>query len=219
VFDIDRQGIVRFSAELKRSLHKFPAMSFGPASSTTGSERLLSTDDLDIPLLEKGIGSVITRPNSPHLLDGVRIDSVAIWPDDRGHFMEVQRLGRGLATLFPPSTTQVSATVTYANVVKAFHYHFRQYDCWTVVKGMLQVALIDLRRQSSTFGQRNTLYVGETRPWQVLIPPGIAHGYKVIGRDSSVLVYVTSQFYDPTDECRIAFDDQRLAYDWETQFK
>ena len=63
---------------------------------------------------------------------------------------------------FRPASTQVSATVTYPGVVKAFHYHNQQSDCWTVVKGMLQVALADLRRDSPTFGQRNTLYIGET---------------------------------------------------------
>jgi dTDP-4-dehydrorhamnose 3,5-epimerase len=84
---------------------------------------------------------------------------------------------------------------------------------------MLQVALADLRRESPTFGQRNTLYIGDKRPWQVLIPPGVAHGYKVIGIEPAVLVYVTSRFYDPSDECRIAFDDDRVNYDWETQFK
>ena len=46
---------------------------------------------------------------------------------------------------------------------------------------MLQVALIDLRPESPTFGRRNTIYVGNLRPWQILIPPGVAHGYKVVG--------------------------------------
>jgi dTDP-4-dehydrorhamnose 3,5-epimerase len=109
--------------------------------------------------------------------------------------------------------------LTYPAVVKAFHYHLRQYDCWTVVTGMLQVALADLRKESLTFGQRNTLYVGTLRPWQLLIPPGVAHGYKVIGREPAVLVYATSRFYDPADEYRIPFDDCRINYDWETQFK
>ena len=188
-------------------------------SSTTHWDRILTTDDIDVPRCDKGIGSVITRPDSPHLLEGVRVEPLALWPDDRGHFLEVQRVGFGLAAPFSPATTQISATVTYADVVKAFHYHLRQSDCWTVVQGMLQVALVDMRRHSPTFGQRNTLYVGETRPWQILIPPGVAHGYKVIGRGSAVLVYVTNQFYDPTDECRIPFDEKRLAYDWSTQFK
>lgn len=174
---------------------------------------------IDVPQCEKGIGAVITASGDRSLIDGVRVEPIALWPDDRGHFLEVQRIGHGLAAAFPPATSQVSATVTYSGIIKAFHYHCLQFDCWTVVKGMLQVVLADLRRDSPTLGQRNTLYVGEKRPWQVLIPPGVAHGYKVIGSESAVLVYVTSRFYDPMDECRIAFDDRRLNYDWETQFK
>jgi dTDP-4-dehydrorhamnose 3,5-epimerase len=174
---------------------------------------------IDIPHCDRGIGSVITSPDSKQLLDGVRVAPLSLWPDDRGHFMEVQRVGCGLSADFPMETSQVSATLTYPGVVKAFHYHLRQADCWTVVTGMLQIALADLRLDSPTYGMRNTLYVGEKRPWQVLIPAGIAHGYKVIGTAPGVLVYVTSRFYDPADEHRIPFDDRHLAYDWDTQFR
>jgi dTDP-4-dehydrorhamnose 3,5-epimerase len=173
----------------------------------------------DIPVRQKGIGAIITTAQSDRLIAGVGVEPVALWPDDRGHFMEVLRVGHGLAADFPAATSQVSATVTFPGIIKAFHYHLRQSDCWTVVKGILQVGLVDLRKKSPTFGERNTIYVGEKRPWQVLIPPGVAHGYKVIGPDTAALVYVTSRFYDPSDEYRIAYDDPGLAYDWDTQFK
>ena len=188
-------------------------------SSIPDARPSLTPDAIDIPQCQKGLGAVITAPDSQHLLDGVRVAPVAVWPDDRGHFVEIQRIGYGLAADFPAATTQVSATFTHPGIVKAFHYHLQQSDCWTVVKGMLQIVLADLRKDSPTFGIRNTMYVGELRPWQVLIPPGVAHGYKVIGREPGMLVYVTSRFYDPADECRIAFDDRRVNYDWETQFK
>jgi dTDP-4-dehydrorhamnose 3,5-epimerase len=183
------------------------------------TEVILRSLELELPRCERGIGAVITSVTTDRLIDGVRIEPHAVWPDDRGHFTEVLRVGHGLAAAFPAETSQVSATVTYPGIVKAFHYHLRQYDCWTVVKGMLQIVLVDLRKDSPTFGQRNTLYVGNSRTWQVLIPPGVAHGYKVIGTESAVLVYVTSRFYDPADECRIPHDDRRLNYAWETQFK
>ena len=194
-------------------------IAISPYPDPGSTELLVSTADIELPHCKFGIGSVIRSPDDGQLLEGVRADPVALWPDDRGHFLEVQRVGRGLSQHFPPSSTQVSATVTYSGVVKAFHYHLRQDDCWTVVKGMLQVALVDLRRGSPTFGLRNTLYVGEMRPWQVLIPPGVAHGYKVIAPETAVLVYVTSQFYNPSDEYRIPFNDSNLSYDWSTQFK
>jgi dTDP-4-dehydrorhamnose 3,5-epimerase len=63
------------------------------------------------------------------------------------------------------------------------------------------------------------MHVGTLRPWQILIPPGVAHWYKVIGRDSALLVYLTDRFYDPADEGRIPYNDAGLAYDWETQHK
>ena len=80
----------------------------------------------------------------------------ALYPDDRGYFLEVQRIGQGLAAAFPPETTQVSAALNYPGTIKAFHYHLHQTDCWTPAMGMLQVALVDLRLGSPTFGERNT---------------------------------------------------------------
>jgi dTDP-4-dehydrorhamnose 3,5-epimerase len=196
-----------------------PMWTATPTDAALSIQALLSPSDIELPRCQSGVGTVIPTRDSPQLLDGVRVDPLTVWPDDRGHFLEVLRVGYGLSADFPPESTQVSATATYPGVVKAFHYHLRQYDCWSVVTGMLQVALVDLRRGSPTFGLRNTLYVGDKRPWQVLIPPGVAHGYKVISRETAVLVYVTSRFFDPADECRLPFDSPHLAYDWKTQFK
>ncbi len=169
--------------------------------------------------LDKGIGAIIRTPQSPDLIDGVLVEPYALWPDDRGYFLEVLRFGQGAAKHFPASSTQVSAALSHPGTIKAFHIHQRQTDFWAPAMGMLQVALVDLREDSRTYGVRNTLYCGVLKPWQLLIPPGVAHGYKVIGTEPALLVYVTDRFYDPSDEGRIAYDDPRIAYDWETQHK
>ena len=166
-----------------------------------------------------GIGSVITAPDSPKLIAGVRVQPLTLWPDDRGYFLEVQRIGKGLAARFPAETSQISAALNYPGNIKAFHYHLRQTDCWTPTMGMFQVALADLRKGSPTFGERNTIYAGVLRPWQVLIPPGVAHGYKVIGTDPAILIYMTDRFYDPSDEGRTPYNNPGINYDWETQYK
>ena len=174
---------------------------------------------LAVPECDEGIGDVIRSPDSVELIADVRVEPFALWPDDRGHFLEVARMGQGLVSRFPPTSTQVSAALGYPGAVKAFHYHAHQTDVWVPVKGMLQVALVDLRKGSPTFGRRNTMYIGELRPWSVLIPPGIAHGYKVVGTEPAMLVYVTDRFYDPNDEGRIPYNDSRIRYDWQTQHK
>ncbi len=175
--------------------------------------------EIAIPKSEAGIGKVILSPASGDLIDDVQINPFPVWPDDRGYFLEIARLTQGLVAGFAADSTQVSAALNYPGIIKAFHYHRFQTDYWVPVAGLLQIALVDLRTDSKTFGVKNTLYVGALRPWQLLIPPGVAHGYKVVGEQPSVLVYITNRTYNPKDEGRIAYNDPSIAYDWELQHK
>ena len=168
---------------------------------------------------DKGIGKVILKPDSADLIEGVRVNAFSLWPDDRGYFAEIIRIGEGMAGHFPAASTQVSAALSYPGTIKAFHYHLEQSDFWVPVNGMFQVAMVDLRPGSRTFGLRNTMYVGLLRPWQILIPPGVGHGYKVIGTEPAMLVYVTNRTYNPKDEGRIPHDEPGVNYDWELQHK
>jgi len=187
------------------------------AAVTLGS--LSSGVELEVPVSAPGIGKVILSPDSKVLVAGIRIKAFPLWPDDRGYFMEIARLGEGLVEDFPHPGSQVSAAVNYPGIIKAFHYHKFQTDYWVPVSGLFQVVLVDLRKGSETFGAKNTLYVGTLRPWQIVIPPGVAHGYKVIGEQPSTLVYITNRTYDPKDEGRIPHSDRSIAYDWELQHK
>lgn len=193
----------------------------GDAAVKQTGRRLAASDGLELaaPECVKGIGAVIGSPQSADLIEGVRVQPLSLYPDDRGYFLEVQRLGSGLAAAFPRESTQVSAALSYPGSIKAFHYHMRQSDLWAPVAGMFQVALVDLRLGSPTFGRRNTLYSGALRPWQILIPSGVGHGYKIIGGAQAMLVYLTDRFYDPQDEGRIPYNDASINYDWELQHK
>ncbi len=165
----------------------------------TGQAVLLARSEsmkLVLPECSKGIGSVILSPDSPKLIEGVRIQPIALWPDDRGYFLEVQRIGHGLAAHFPPATSQISAALNYPGNIKAFHFHLHQTDCWTPAMGMFQVALADLREGSPTYGERN-----------------------MIGREPAMLVYMTDRFYNPSDEGRTPYNQPGINYDWETQYK
>lgn len=191
-------------------------------TSTPNSGSLLKSEGgivARVPQCKLGIGSMILKADDAALIDGVVAQPFPLWPDDRGYFLEVARIQQGLPADFPIESTQVSAALSYPDTIKAFHYHMHQTDLWVPAKGMFQVALADLREGSSTFGARNTFYLGNLRPWQLLIPPGVAHGYKVIGSEPGMLIYITNKHYDPADEGRIAYNDPGIAYDWETQHK
>lgn len=168
---------------------------------------------------DKGIGNVILRPNAEQLIPGVQVFPYDLWPDDRGYFLEVARIGQAGVAGFPPESTQISAALSLPGTIKAFHIHRYQTDYWSPASGMFQVALVDLRPDSPAFGRRNTFYVGALRPWQILIPPGVGHGYKVISQEPGMLVYVTNRTYNPSDEGRIAYNEAGINYDWELQHK
>ena len=180
---------------------------------------MIAPPEIQIPACAPGIGHVILSPDSKNLIEGVKVQPFAMWPDDRGYFLEVARIGQGLVKDYPFETTQVSAALTYPGAIKAFHHHKHQTDVWAVVQGLFQVALVDLRPDSPTFGVKNTLYVGQMRPWQILIPPGVGHGYKVIGVTPAMLVYLTDRLYNPADEGRIPYNEPGINYDWELQHK
>ena len=74
------------------------------------------------PKLEKGIGKVILTSESADLIAGVVVKPFPLWPDDRGYFLEVGRIGKGLIAAFPADSTQISAALSYPGTIKAFHY-------------------------------------------------------------------------------------------------
>lgn len=146
------------------------------------------------------------------MVDGVRIKQLKIFPDDRGFFAEVLKFGEDTFI----EVKQTSYTETYPGVIKAFHWHKKQTDVWFVSSGMVRVVLYDLRENSPTKGQTDVFYIGQRNPLLILIPPGVAHGYQVLGRESAKVFYHTDQVYNPDnpDEERINFDDPRIGFDW-----
>jgi len=172
-----------------------------------------------VPHATPGLGDLIVGLQSPRLIAGVEVEPLLPQPDDRGCFAELLRFGEpGIARDFIPlgdTHIQISITASYPGVIKAIHYHFEQTDLWVPLEGMLQVFLCDLRETSPSCGRVNTLFIGTQRPWKLRIPPGVAHGYKVIGSETACLLYATNRFYNPDDEGRIAFNDPSINYDWQ----
>ena len=149
------------------------------------------------------------------MIEGVRLKRLTVHSDDRGLLMEVVRADDpGFVTI-----KQTTYTEAYPGVIKAFHWHRRQWDLWFFSSGMAQVVLYDLRPESPTYRQTDVLIMGERSPAMLAIPIGVAHGYRVLGTRPAGLFYHTTEAYDPADpdEERIPFDDPTIGFDWTTR--
>ncbi len=114
---------------------------------------------------------------------------------------------------------QASCAKSYPGVIKAFHYHEHQDDLWFFAAGNAQVVLHDLRAAGPTAGETNVFYMGDDNPILLVIPQGVAHGYRVLGNSPAVIVYFTTRSYDAAhpDERRLAWNDPAIGFDWGTK--
>jgi dTDP-4-dehydrorhamnose 3,5-epimerase len=145
------------------------------------------------------------------MIHGVEIKELVTHTDERGLFREIIRKSDDI---FPEGFGQWSHTMSYTGVAKAWHVHQKQTDWWYVAVGTIKAALHDTRPDSPTQGELQELLMGEDHPSIVLkIPPGVAHGYRVLKGPAHVF-YIVSHEYDGTDEGRIPPDDGEIGYDW-----
>jgi dTDP-4-dehydrorhamnose 3,5-epimerase len=151
------------------------------------------------------------------MIEGVRTAILRPHADERGHLMELLRSDDDHFQAF----AQAYVTLNYPGVIRAWHWHEHQWDYWAVVKGMVKAVCFDRRQDSATYREVDEFYLGDNSRLLLMIPPGVAHGYKTIGTDSSLLINFPTNLYDPAepDELRIPYDDPSVPYDWEIQYR
>ena len=101
------------------------------------------------------------------------------------------------------------------DVVRGLHYQVRpQGKLVRVVVGEILDVVVDLRRSSRTFGRWEGHNLSEATLTMLWIPPGFAHGFRVLSPSAHVL-YKASDFYDPESERTIIWNDPGLKIDWQ----
>ena len=170
--------------------------------------------------------ATIPRAERTGRIHDVQVKTLVKRADVRGYFIEQLKRGDldddGRPFIQPQAFAQMSRSLVYARggnppeLIKAFHWHKRQWDYWDVVIGNARVVLVDLREESPTAGIIQTLVLGENAARMVAIPPMVAHGYQCLGMQDVHLVYYVTEPYDAAnpDEGRIAWDGPGIGFDW-----
>ncbi len=146
------------------------------------------------------------------MIEGVKLKDLKVIPDERGRLMEILRADDEVFEKFG----QAYMTTAYPGVVKAWHYHKKQVDNMTVVKGMMKVALYDAREDSSTRGEVNEFFLGEQNPKLLQIPKLVYHGFKCISHEEAVVINIPTETYnhEAPDEYRLDPYQNEIPYDW-----
>jgi dTDP-4-dehydrorhamnose 3,5-epimerase len=180
------------------------------------------------PDIERSLAQMSRTPARDRTgrVQDVRVKTFVKHADQRGYFIEQLRRGdlddAGEPFLPDQPFAQMSRSLAYARggnppeLIKAFHWHRKQWDYWDIVQGNARVVLVDLRPDSPTCGVIQSLILGDNAPRMVAIPPLVAHGYQVLDLRDVILAYYVTEPYDPADpdEGRIAWNDPRIGFDW-----
>lgn len=178
--------------------------------------------------MERVLSRIAAVPAAQRLgrIDGVMVKTFTKHADQRGYFIEQLKRGdlddEGNPFIPAQPFAQMSRSLAYARggnppeLIKAFHWHRKQWDYWDIVAGNARVVLCDLREGSPTEGRIQVVMLGEHAPRMVAIPPYVAHGYQCVSMQDVILNYYVTEPYDPADpdEGRILWNDPRIGFDW-----
>ena len=140
-------------------------------------------------------------------IDGVRVLPLALHPDDRGVLTEIWRENWGV-----PRPVQWNLVRSERRALRGVHVHVTHWDYLVLTAGSAVFGLHDARPGSKSFGRAQTIAASGARPFALVIPPGVAHGFWFA--EPSVHIYGVTHYWDLRDELGCRFDDPDLGIDW-----
>lgn len=139
-----------------------------------------------------------------------------IFGDVRGFFLETFQTERyaDLAGITLPFV-QDNHSRSSKGVLRGLHFQKTkpQGKLVRVVRGEVYDVAVDLRDGSPTFGQWEAVILSEENKTQFWVPPGFAHGFLVLS-DTADFEYKCTDYYDPSDEGSILWNDPDLNIPW-----
>ncbi|NWB89206.1 dTDP-4-dehydrorhamnose 3,5-epimerase [Pseudomonas gingeri] len=154
---------------------------------------------------------------TPTRLPGVLILEPKVFGDERGFFYESFNARTFQdATGLDVSFVQDNHSRSQQGVLRGLHYQLEntQGKLVRVIAGEVLDVAVDIRRSSPHFGQWVAVRLSAENNRQLWIPEGFAHGFVVLS-ESAEFLYKTTDYYTPSAERCIRWDDPSLAIDWE----
>lgn len=137
------------------------------------------------------------------------------FPDSRGYFRELTRSNLLAENGIPNNFVQLNNSFSKQGVIRGMHYQLKhpQSKLVGVSFGEIYDVIIDLRKDSDTFGKWYGIKLSSERGEMLFVPRGFAHGFQVLSDCASVL-YQCDDYFTPGDEYGVNCFSPSLAIDW-----
>jgi dTDP-4-dehydrorhamnose 3,5-epimerase len=101
-------------------------------------------------------------------------------------------------------------------VIRGLHYQVNpsQGKLVGVIRGKIWDVVVDLRKDSPTYGKWEGVELSDENGRLLWVPPGFAHGFCVLGQEDADVMYKVDAPYSPKTEGGIRFDDPDLKIEW-----
>lgn len=148
---------------------------------------------------------------------GLFVFEPRVFEDNRGYFFESYNQKLFSAEGVEINFVQDNQASSSFGVVRGLHFQmdpFAQTKLIRVLSGEIIDAVVDIRKNSPTYGKAYTILLSAENKKQLLVPKGFAHGYSVISQTAEVF-YKCDEFYHKECEGGIAWNDPALHIDWQ----
>ncbi|AXR66169.1 dTDP-4-dehydrorhamnose 3,5-epimerase [Leptospira mayottensis] len=151
-------------------------------------------------------------------LEGLLILYPNVYKDERGFFLETYETERYRTIGITEEFIQDNHSHSVKNVIRGMHFTKKrpQAQILTVMRGKIFDVVVDIRKQSSTFGKWFGIELSDDGIRQVYMAPGLAHGFCTLS-DSVDLHYKVSEKYDPNDDAGLNYADPIVGISWPIQ--
>lgn len=142
-----------------------------------------------------------------------------VFEDSRGYFFEAYNQAKFNQEGINYQFIQDNQSFSKRGVIRGLHLQinpFAQAKLVRVLEGVILDVAVDLRKNSPTYGQHESVVLSAENKKQLMVPHGFAHGFSVLSETASVL-YKVDQLYDKNSERGIRFDDPTLNIDWQLE--
>ena len=154
---------------------------------------------------------------TPTIIAGCLIIEPKVFVDDRGFFYESfnQRVFNQITGL-DINFVQDNHSKSTKGVVRGLHYQLppaAQGKLVRAASGAVLDVAVDIRKSSPSFGKWVAVELSSDNHKQIWLPPGLAHGFLVLS-DMAEVLYKSTDFYSPTHERIICWDDLQIGIEW-----